>query len=169
MSRQAGNEAGGHAALLPSPALLAIHAPCCIPAPSLLPCHRPDGSTFHLLKYDPRTGKLRWQGTHQGYADNSTWSRGQAWALTGFTHFYNATRDPGMLATACRAADTYLRLLGESGEEDWMPLWDFQAPASQASQPAVLFVDWLDGAHHLPNLGSAEQPASCPCKSMRAS
>ena len=36
---------------------------------------RPDGSTFHVVTYDSGTGEMLKQGTHQGYADNSTWSR----------------------------------------------------------------------------------------------
>lgn len=36
---------------------------------------RRDGSTYHLAIFDPTTGERKWRGTHQGYADNSTWAR----------------------------------------------------------------------------------------------
>jgi unsaturated chondroitin disaccharide hydrolase len=42
---------------------------------------RPDGGTFHVSDYEPGSGALRWRGTFQGARDDSTWSRGQAWAV----------------------------------------------------------------------------------------
>ena len=40
---------------------------------------RPDYSSFHVVDYDPETGEVRARQTAQGYADDSFWSRGQAW------------------------------------------------------------------------------------------
>jgi unsaturated chondroitin disaccharide hydrolase len=39
---------------------------------------RPDGSTWHVVNYDPTSGALRSRETRQGYSSLSTWSRGQA-------------------------------------------------------------------------------------------
>ena len=85
---------------------------------------RPDGSTYHVLSYDTLDGSLLWKGTHQGYADTSCWSRGQAWALYGFTMSYRFTRDQRFLQTAMRAADYFIDHL----PADKVPYWDFQAP-----------------------------------------
>lgn len=49
---------------------------------------RSDASSFHVVDYDPQTGEILKQGTHQGAADASSWSRGQAWGLYGFTMMY---------------------------------------------------------------------------------
>src|SRR3954447_4415354 len=49
---------------------------------------RPDGSTYHLVTYDPATGAIKSRTTVQGYANSSTWARGQAWAIHGFTMTY---------------------------------------------------------------------------------
>ena len=85
---------------------------------------RPDGSTYHVLGYDPDTGAVLARNTHQGSADDSTWARGQAWAIYGFTLMYRFERDARFLATARRAADYFLAHLPSDG----VPYWDFQAP-----------------------------------------
>lgn len=85
---------------------------------------RPDGSTYHVVDYDPGTGAVRARNTHQGYADDSCWSRGQAWGIYGFTMTYRETGMPEFLQTARRLADYFIARL----PEDKVPYWDFQAP-----------------------------------------
>jgi unsaturated chondroitin disaccharide hydrolase len=85
---------------------------------------RADGSTFHLVVFDSNTGAVKRKGTVQGYSDSSTWSRGQAWAVYGFTLAYRETGDTRMLDTARRVADYYVSHL----PADSVPYWDFQAP-----------------------------------------
>jgi unsaturated chondroitin disaccharide hydrolase len=46
---------------------------------------RADGSTFQLVIFNSGTGAVISRGTVQGYRNDSTWARGQAWALHGFT------------------------------------------------------------------------------------
>lgn len=85
---------------------------------------RPDGTCFHVAVYNPETGEFIRGMTHQGYSDNSTWARGQAWAVYGYTMVYRETQDPKFLAFACKAADVYLSRL----PEDMVPYWDFDDP-----------------------------------------
>ena len=85
---------------------------------------RPNGSTYHVADYDPNTGARLFRGTYQGYANESTWTRGQIWAVYGFTMVYRYTRDPRMLEAARRVTDYYLSRLPPDG----VPLWDFDAP-----------------------------------------
>ena len=85
---------------------------------------RPDGSTFHLVVYDPTTGAVKSRTTVQGAAGTSTWARGQAWAVHGFTMVFRETGDRRFLDTARRAADWYLEHL----PADRIPYWDFEAP-----------------------------------------
>jgi hypothetical protein len=85
---------------------------------------RPDGSTYHVVDYDTATGKVRARNTHQGYADESVWARGQAWALYGFTMTFRETGDARFLAAAQRAADWFIGHLPSDG----VPYWDFKAP-----------------------------------------
>ena len=99
---------------------------------------REDFSTYHVVDYDSVTGEVRHKVTSQGLSDNSTWSRGQAWGIYGFTMTYRETKNPDFLNAAVRAADMYLSNL----PEDLIPYWDFNVgqegfvprPRSHASQ-----------------------------------
>lgn len=82
---------------------------------------REDFSTYHVVNYDTISGKVLNQATCQGFSDNSTWSRGQAWAIYGFTMVYRETKDKKYLEAAEKAADWYLKHL----PADLIPLWDF--------------------------------------------
>jgi unsaturated chondroitin disaccharide hydrolase len=68
---------------------------------------RPDGSTYHLIRYDPSTGAAVAKGTFQGASDESCWSRGQAWAIAGFAWCYAETRSEQFRRAAERAWDYF--------------------------------------------------------------
>ena len=85
---------------------------------------RPDGTCYHVAVYDPVSGQHKYNCTHQGYADESVWARGQAWAIYGYTMVYRYTREPRHLQMAQKAADIYLRML----PDDAVPFWDFKDP-----------------------------------------
>ncbi|MEI8086070.1 MAG: glycoside hydrolase family 88 protein [Paludibacter sp.] len=84
---------------------------------------RKDFSTYHVVNYDTITGAVRNQATMQGYTDASTWARGQAWAIYGFTMVYRETKNPKFLAAAMAAADFYLN--NKNLPKDLIPYWDF--------------------------------------------
>ncbi|MBV7530237.1 glycoside hydrolase family 88 protein [Chitinophaga sp. sic0106] len=86
---------------------------------------RPDYSSYHVVCYDTLTGKVLARETAQGYADNSTWSRGQAWGIYGFTMIYRETKDPRFLKTATGMADWFLN--NKNLPADKVPYWDFNA------------------------------------------
>jgi unsaturated chondroitin disaccharide hydrolase len=85
---------------------------------------RTDGSTYHVVDYSPATGLVKRRRTRQGYMRDSTWSRGQAWAVYGFTMAYRETGDRRLLDTARRTADWFIAHL----PPDLVPYWDFDAP-----------------------------------------
>ena len=85
---------------------------------------RPDGSCRHIVAFDPKTGDVIGPIAGQGYAPESAWSRGAAWALYGFALTYRYTCEPRYLATACRIADFFIGHL----PGDLIPYWDFRAP-----------------------------------------
>jgi hypothetical protein len=87
---------------------------------------RPDFSTVHVVNFDQATGAVKAKMTNQGYGDDSCWSRGQAWAITGFAQTYIWTHSPSFLATARGCADYFLAHLPPSG----VPPWDFSAPTT---------------------------------------
>ncbi len=86
---------------------------------------RPDYSTYHVVDYDAKNGKVLNQETCQGYANNSTWARGQAWAIYGYTAVYRETGDRQFLETAQHLADFYLN--NTRLPKDKIPYWDFNA------------------------------------------
>ena len=85
---------------------------------------RTDGSTYHVVTYRASTGAVVDRGTAQGYHDESTWSRGQAWAIYGFTTAYRYTGHPTLLNAARRTADYWISHV----PTDEVPYWDFEAP-----------------------------------------
>jgi hypothetical protein len=87
---------------------------------------RPDASSVHVVDYDPDTGAVRARQTHQGAADSSAWSRGQAWGLYGYTFMFRETRLPAYLEQARRIAAFLID--HPHMPEDKVPYWDFDAP-----------------------------------------
>lgn len=86
---------------------------------------RPDGGSYHVVDYDPQTGEVRHRHTHQGYSHGSTWARGQAWALYGFTMCYRETGEERFLEKALAIASW----LQEKLPADGIAYWDFDVPA----------------------------------------
>lgn len=84
---------------------------------------REDYGTYHVVNYDPDTGEVLNKQTMQGYADESTWARGQAWAIYGFTMMYRETKDHRYLDIAIKATDFYLN--NPNLPDDLIPYWDF--------------------------------------------
>lgn len=96
---------------------------------------RPDGSCYHVAVYDTLTGDFLRGLTHQGYADYSMWSRGQSWAIYGYTMVYRFTRDPLFLQFAQKVSDIYLKRLRETSD-DMVPRWDMDDQRPQAPKDA---------------------------------
>ncbi|KAG8746109.1 hypothetical protein FRC12_014363, partial [Ceratobasidium sp. 428] len=76
---------------------------------------RPDGSSYHVVDYNENTGAVIKRYTAQGYADNSTWSRGQAWGIYGFAKMFNLTTQPQYLNTSRQMAKVFLSRLPSNG------------------------------------------------------
>ena len=85
---------------------------------------RPDYTSYHVVVYDRETGEKIKGVTHQGYADESMWARGQGWAIYGYTMVYRETGDAKYLDIAQKTAKVYLDQL----PHDLIPFWDFNAP-----------------------------------------
>lgn len=87
---------------------------------------RADYSSYHVIDYDSTTGAVRKRNTHQGYSDESAWSRGQAWALYGYTMCYRETKNPAYLQHAQNVAKYILN--HRNMPADLVPYYDFDAP-----------------------------------------
>lgn len=101
---------------------------------------RPDYSTYHTYLMNPETGEAVCGKTHQGYADESVWARGQAWAVYGYALSYRYTGEPRFLQVAQRAAEVFRKNL----PADSVPYWDFtftdQHPDIRDTSAASIYV-----------------------------
>lgn len=87
---------------------------------------RPDYSSYHVVSYDTITAQPHLRQTHQGYADESAWSRGQAWGLYGYTYLYRETNNERYLEQARSIADFLLH--HPNMPQDYIPYWDYNSP-----------------------------------------
>jgi unsaturated chondroitin disaccharide hydrolase len=85
---------------------------------------RPDGSVYHIVRFNPHTGQCEERLGGQGYSPESAWSRGTAWALYGLTLAYHHAGKTAYLDAAKRVAHFFLAQL----PEDHVPHWDFRLP-----------------------------------------
>lgn len=87
---------------------------------------RDNMSCYHVVSYDTITGKPHAKQTWQGYSDESEWSRGQSWALYGYTMMYRMTGLERYKDQAVKVA-SYL-LDHPKMPADYIPYWDFSDP-----------------------------------------
>lgn len=93
-------------------------------AHTVLRCQvRPDWSTAHVIDFDPDSGQFLRQETHQGLSATSCWSRGQAWAIYGFTESFRWTGHADFLSAARGLAGYVLHHL----PPDHVPYWDYDS------------------------------------------
>ncbi len=94
---------------------------------------RADGSSYHVVDYNPADGSVRSRHTHQGKGDETAWARGQAWAIYGFTEMYQDLGERRYLDRAVSAADYFIEHL----PADTIPFWDFDAPGEERDASAA--------------------------------
>lgn len=87
---------------------------------------RHDNSSYHVIDYDTITGTVRNKHTHQGYAHESAWARGQAWGLYGYTMCYRETKDGKYLKQAENIAAFIFN--HPNLPKDLIPYWDYDDP-----------------------------------------
>jgi unsaturated chondroitin disaccharide hydrolase len=92
---------------------------------------RGDGSVNHIVEFDPTDGRMIRSYGGQGYAEGSSWTRGQGWGLYGFVLSYLHTKDVSYLETAERIANYFIANIPEDRK---IPV-DFRQPED---------VDWED-------------------------
>lgn len=84
---------------------------------------RKDYSSYHVVDYDPITGKVLRKATHQGLTDESSWARGQAWGLYGYTVCYKKSKNPKFLKQAENIASFIMN--HPKTPKDKIPVWDY--------------------------------------------
>jgi uncharacterized protein YyaL (SSP411 family) len=102
---------------------------------------RPDGTAYHVVDYDPKTGWIRAYHATQGADVRTAWARGQAWGLYGFVMMFRETGKPEYLELAERLAKVLME--HPNLPADKVPYWDFGAEPGEntprdASAAAVM-------------------------------
>lgn len=86
---------------------------------------RTNNSSYHVVDYDPETETVFKKMTHQGYSDESSWARGQAWGLYGYTMMFKETGEKDYLEQAKAIASFIMN--HPTLPEDGIPFWDFDS------------------------------------------
>ncbi len=76
---------------------------------------RENGSVRHIVAFDPESGECVGEHGGQGVGDGSSWTRGQAWAIYGFSLSYRYTKDDRFLKTAVQVAERFLEKMPKDG------------------------------------------------------
>lgn len=113
---------------------------------------RPDYTCYHVVSYN-NDGTIETKQTHQGKNDESAWSRGQGWAVYGYTLCYKESQDSSFLQQALHVADMIIQ---RNTTADRIPYWDFDAPNTpetprDASAAAVTASAFIDLSELVPN------------------
>lgn len=126
---------------------------------------RPDGGTYHIVRYDSVDGSVVDRGQLQGDTKESTWSRGHAWLVYGLVVAYRYTGDRAYLEHAQSAADYFIANLNEDG----IAPWDFQSEDRQTdvSASAVVASALYEMITYLPE-GRLRRHYSCQADRMLA-
>jgi unsaturated chondroitin disaccharide hydrolase len=90
---------------------------------------REDGSTYHIVQFDPEIGQRVGELGGQGFASESAWARGAAWAIYGLALCYQYTKEDRYLQASKKVAHFFLANL----PEDSVPYWDFRLPTQEAA------------------------------------
>jgi rhamnogalacturonyl hydrolase YesR len=85
---------------------------------------RKDNSCYHVVDYDTISHGVRKKATFQGFNDESSWARGQSWAVYGFTMCYRYTQNKEYLKQAEATANYYIN--NKNMPEDGITYWDFK-------------------------------------------
>ena len=118
---------------------------------------RADGGTFHTFYFD-QAGKPLRGATKQGYADDSLWARGQAWAMYGTALHYRYCRDPADFARFEAVTNVFINHL----PVDHVPYWDLifgdgAAQSRDSSAAAIAICGIHEMMKYLPEQDGAKR------------
>jgi len=86
---------------------------------------RDDGSTIHMIRFNPKNGQIIQKWNNLGFDSNTTWSRGQSFFLLALAYGFNATKDEKYSETYSKALTFYLN---KNRARDLTPYYDMTDP-----------------------------------------
>jgi beta-galactosidase len=114
---------------------------------------RSNYSSWHVIKFNPKTGVVEKKATYQGFSDESTWARGQAWGIYGFANAYKYTGDERFLAASVKMSEYFLQNL----PEDMIPHWDLDLKADSVIRDASAAAIAASGMFILSDVTSSKE------------
>ncbi|NMP27308.1 glucuronyl hydrolase [Rahnella sp. SAP-1] len=130
---------------------------------------REDSSTYHTYYMDSLTGAPLYGNTQQGYADDSCWSRGQAWGIYGFTLSYLYTGDQALLEHAKRLANYFLNRLPKDGICHWDLALNGTDALRDSSAAAIAVCALLELSKQLPVIDAHRKSYEIAARHMMSS
>jgi unsaturated chondroitin disaccharide hydrolase len=119
---------------------------------------RPDQTTYHTYYMDVVTGEPKYGNTHQGYADDSCWARGQAWGMYGFLLSYIYNGDDQLVELSKSLTDYFLSKRPEDGVVYWDLIFTSgNEQEKDSSACAIAACGMLELAKHLPATDERKQ------------
>ena len=113
---------------------------------------RQDGSVKHIIQFDASTGEYIRSIGGQGYSHGSSWTRGQAWGIYGFTLSYEYTHDESFLDTARNIAQYFIanipsnKLIPIDFRMPKNPWWEDDSAAAIAASGLIELSKQVEGA-----------------------
>ncbi len=111
---------------------------------------REDASCYHTFYMDTQTGEPIGGKTCQGFSDDSSWARGQAWAIYGFPLSYVYTADESFLEIAFKMANYFLNRLPDDNVCYWDLIFTEGEQERDSSSAAIAACGLLELIKHLP-------------------
>jgi unsaturated chondroitin disaccharide hydrolase len=111
---------------------------------------RPDASTYHTYYMDPETGEPLYGNTRQGYSNDSSWARGQAWGIYGFPLSYHYTDNFDLIELTKKLTNYYLNRLPEDEICYWDLIFTEGDEERDSSAAAITICGLLEVSKYLP-------------------
>ncbi|MBE7051663.1 MAG: glycosyl hydrolase family 88 [Ruminococcaceae bacterium] len=112
---------------------------------------RSDGSFYHILNYNIRTGECEGPVKGQGTGIDSAWTRGQAWAIYGYALSYIHTGKQRYLDVAKNVANYFIACVSRTG---YVSQYDFRqdpdCPDTDTSAAAIAACGFIEIAKIVP-------------------
>lgn len=101
---------------------------------------REDASTFHTFYFDPETGEPLKGVTRQGFSDDSSWARGQAWGVYGIPLTYRFIKDEACFDLFKGVTNYFLNRLPKDHVAYWDLIFNDGSGHSRDSSAAAIAV-----------------------------
>ena len=111
---------------------------------------REDYSAYHTYFFDMETGEPVKGVSHQGYSNESTWARGQAWGIYGCALAYRYTGREEYIEIFKKVTEYFWKHL----PADMVPYWDFEfsddsGEPKDCSAASIAVCGMLEMAKHM--------------------